>query len=151
MVALQKTNGRIRSKRRDVTIPKRAARGVNLIETMLALLIMTIVMIGTSMMHARGRQLVVSQEYYQKAAQLATQKLEEIKAMKYDNIAAGDVQEEVTVDGLSYQILKHIALTATATTELPKPCKEATVTIRWTLGARQRERHEATFTTYIGP
>jgi Tfp pilus assembly protein PilV len=115
---------------------------------MLAVLILVIALIGTSSTYVTGRQYIVNQRYYRTAAQLASQKLEELKATSYDNINTGEVVEALSVDGLAYQRHTQTELTATPTTEVPKPCKKATVTIVWSLAGNQ---HQARLITYIGP
>jgi Tfp pilus assembly protein PilV len=124
-------------------------RGSTIIEVMLAVLIMVIAVIGVSSSFVSGRRFVVDQRYYQAAAQLASQKLEELKAAGYDNINTGQEEEELTVGQQPYLRRTQIVLTATPTTDVPKPCKKAAVTIQWTLYGL--DVHEATLITYIGP
>ncbi len=123
-------------------------RGVTLIEVMLAVLILAIALIGTSSTYVTGRRFIVDQRYYRAAAQLASQKLEELEASSYDNIGDVNEVEDLSVDGLAYQRRTQTVLTATPTAEVPKPCKKATVTIVWSTAGCQ---HQARLVTYIGP
>jgi Tfp pilus assembly protein PilV len=116
---------------------------------MVAALILVIALIGTSSTYVSGRWQIANQRYYRAAAQLASQKLEELKANGYDNINVGQDDEELTIGGLTYERRTQTVLTAAPSAEVPKPCKKATVTIRWSL--RGENQHEARLVTYIGP
>jgi prepilin-type N-terminal cleavage/methylation domain-containing protein len=144
----KESKAQAQSKKKTFTAGKLLRRGTNLIEVMLALLIMSILLLGTSFMFVSGRQLVVDQKYYREAAQLAAQAFEDLKTANYDDIAVGEEEEEFTIGRDSYIRRVHIELTKTPTTELPKPCKAVTVTIEWSTG---NTPHEANLMTYIGP
>jgi hypothetical protein len=124
-------------------------RGTSITETMLAALFLVIAMLGISSAYVSGRWFVVSQQYYQVAAQLASQKFEDLKSLGYGNIVEGEEQEELSVKGQSYQRRTQIELSAEPSAELPKPCFKAKVTIEWSLGGAQL--HQASLVTYIGP
>jgi type II secretory pathway pseudopilin PulG len=128
---------------------RRKEAGSTLIELMLAIAIMIIALLGTSSTYVSGRRQIVSQRYYQAAAQLASQKLEETKAAGYTGLAEGEEDEELSLFGLTYQRHTAIELTAEPSTEVPKPCMKVTVTIQWTGTAG--DQHEAEFVTYVGP
>jgi len=123
--------------------------GVSLVEVMLAVLILAIILIGISTSYVSGMRVVVDQQYYQAAAQLAIEKIEELKTLGYDNINAIDEAENLSVDGQLYVRRTKTELTATPTATVPKPCKKATVAISWSLHGT--DRHQANFVTYIGP
>jgi Tfp pilus assembly protein PilV len=124
--------------------------GTSLVEVMLAVLILVIAVMGVSSTYVTGRRELVNQRYYQAAAQLASQSIEELKATGYAGISEGEEEEEFTVNGLTYVRTTLTELTATPSTEVPKPCKKVTVTIRWSrLGGGNQ--HEARLVTYIGP
>jgi Tfp pilus assembly protein PilV len=127
---------------------KNRCGGLTLVEVMLAVLILIISLIGTSLTYVSGRRFLVGQQYYRAAVQLASQKLEELKASGYDNINEGEEEEEVSMNGLTYIRHTQIELTADPTAGVPMPCEKATVTIVWTLGADQ---HETQLVIYIGP
>lgn len=128
---------------------RRTKAGSTLIELMLAIAILIIALLGTSTTYVSGRKQIVSQRYYQAAAQLASQKLEETKAVGYAGLVEGEEDEELSLFGLTYQRHTVIELTAEPTTEVPKPCMKVTVTIQWTGTAGGQ--HEAEFVTYVGP
>ena len=124
-------------------------RGSALVEVMLAITILIIAVIGTSSSFVTGRKQITGQQHYRAAAQLASQKLEEIKALAYADINEIEEDEELTLYGTDYQRHTEITLTATSTPSLPKPCKKVEVTIGWTGAAG--DEHDAKLVTYIGP
>jgi len=133
----------------SITAKHARQRGTSIIEAMLAALVLVIAMLGISSAFVSGRRFVVNQQYYQVAAQLASQKFENLKSLGYDNIVEGEEREELLVKGQSYQILTEIELSAEPSAELPKPCYKARVTIEWSLNGA--ELHQAMLVTYIGP
>jgi Tfp pilus assembly protein PilV len=122
--------------------------GVTLIEVMLAIAILIISVVGTSLMYASGRRFLVGQQHYRMAVQLASQKLEQLKASGYDNIGEGEEEKEFSIDGLTYLRHTQVELSADPTADVPKPCKKAAVTIVWSSGADQ---HETQLVIHIGP
>jgi Tfp pilus assembly protein PilV len=128
---------------------RRTKAGSALIELMLAIVILIIALLGTSTTYVSGRRQIVSQRYYQAAAQLASQKLEEAKATGYAGLAEGEENETIPMYELTYHRHTVTALTAAPTPEVPKPCKKVTVTIQWTGTAR--DTHQTEFITYVGP
>jgi Tfp pilus assembly protein PilV len=122
--------------------------GLTLVEVMLAIAILIIALVGTSLMYASGRRFLVGQQHYRMAVQLASQKLEQLKASGYDNIAEGEEEREFLIDGLTYLRHTQVELTADPTADMPMPCKKATVTTVWSSGADQ---HETQLVIYIGP
>jgi Tfp pilus assembly protein PilV len=128
----------------------RRRHGTSLVEVMLAILILIIAVIGVSSTYVSGRRELVKQRYYQAAAQLASQSIEELKATGYAGISEGEVEEKLTVNGLAYVRSTQTELTAAPSTEVPKPCKKVTVTITWSC-VGVGDHHEARLVTYIGP
>jgi Tfp pilus assembly protein PilV len=124
-------------------------RGTSIVETMLAITILVIALIGTSSMFVSGRRHLIHQRDYQAAAQLAAQEIEECKTIGYTDLSIGTESEQISVNGLAYTINTQTVLTATPTAELPKPCKKVTVNITWSYSAA--DRHTASIVTYIGP
>jgi hypothetical protein len=116
---------------------------------MLAILILTIAFTGISSTYVSGRRFVVCQQYYQTAAQLASEKFEDLKTFSYDDIGVGEEEEEFSVDGQPYLRQTQIELTMDPTAEVPKPCKKVTVTIQWSLYGT--DIRQASLVTYIGP
>ena len=77
-------------------IRKPKNRGVSLIEVMIAVLITAIVMLGGSMFFASSTGQISLREQYRAASRLASQKLEQLKAVDYDTVAEGEVTDTVT-------------------------------------------------------
>lgn len=127
----------------------RGRHGTSLVEVMLAILILIIAVIGVSTTYVTGRRELVNQRYYQAAAQLAVQSIEELKAGGYASISDGEEEEEFTVNGLTYVRNVQTELTETPSAEVPSPCQKVTVTITWSLAGG--DRHQARLVTYIGP
>ena len=127
----------------------RQRRGISLVEVMLAVLILVIAVIGVSSSFVSGRRFVVSQRQYQVAAQIASQRFEELKTLGYDNIEEGEDEEEISFEGQTYLRQTQIEMTEEPSAEVPKPCKKVTVIIEWSLYGR--DRHQANLVTYIGP
>lgn len=67
--------------------------GTSLAEVMVAVLIMVIVIIGSSVLFVAGRSQVSMQERNRVATELAAQKLEELKAGGYNDIVEGESEE----------------------------------------------------------
>ena len=149
MYLIRKSRGQTQGVIPVATAKKSRQTGSALIELMLAIAILLIVLLGTSTTYVSGRRQIVSQRYYQAAAQLASQKLEETKSLGYAGLTEGEDDEDLSLYGLAYQRHTVIELTAEPTTEAPKPCLKVTVTIQWT-GTAQ-DQHEAEFVTYVGP
>jgi prepilin-type N-terminal cleavage/methylation domain-containing protein len=124
------------------------SKAFTLVEVMLAVVIMTIALIGTSHVYVQARQFVVSQRYSRVAVRLAAQKIETLKAAGYNGIASSIPPETLTLAGKSYLRQTQVSLTATPTATLPKPCKKLMVTVLWLLGTNL---HQVTLATYIGP
>ena len=106
-------------------------------------------MFGTSSSFVTGRGQIAKQQHYRAAANLASQKIEEIKALDYPDINEIEYDEELEMYDWTYQRHTEIKLTAEPTAELPKPCKKVTVAIGWTGSAG--DAHEVKFVTYVGP
>jgi len=136
----------LRRGKRLAIIPARP--GMTIIEVMLAALILVIAIIGTSSSYVLARRLVVKQQHSRAAVQFASQKLEQLKAAGYDNVAVGQNEETLSVERQSYLRRTQVILTAQPTTEVPKPCKKVTVTVVWSYIAGQ---NESCLVTYIGP
>jgi type II secretory pathway pseudopilin PulG len=149
MHSIHKSRGRTQGIIPVAATKKNHRAGSALIELMLAIAVLLIVLLGTSTTYVSGRRQIVNQRYYQAAAQLASQKLEEAKALGYASLAEGEANEELSLFGLDYQRHTVIELTAEPSTEVPKPCMKVTVTIQWT-GTAQ-DQHQVEFITYVGP
>ncbi len=80
----------------------RFAAAVTLVEVMMAVLISTIVILGSSFFFVASSNQVNLQEQYRAASRLASQKLEELKAGSYDDIATGEATDSVSLEDSSY-------------------------------------------------
>jgi type II secretory pathway pseudopilin PulG len=123
-------------------------RGMTMIEVMIAAVIIVIAVIGTTATFVSGRKFIIDQQYYREAAQLASQKFEELKADGYTKIVEGEHTEHETFNGINYQIETLTEMSSVPSALVPKPCKKVTVTISWTV---IRDNHKAVLVTYIGP
>jgi len=140
---------RRRHKSNLITAVSHSALGSTLIEVMLAIAILIIAIFGTSSSFVTGRKHIVGQQHYRAAAHLASQKIEEIKAIAYPDVNEIDADEELDLYGWNYNRNTKINLTSTPTADLPKPCKKVTVTIGWNGSAG--DAHEVKLVTYVGP
>jgi type II secretory pathway pseudopilin PulG len=128
---------------------KNSRTGSALIELMLAIAILIIALLGTSSTYVSGRKQIVNQRFYQAAAQLASQKLEDAKSLGYAGLTESEEDETIPLYGINYQRHTVTELTAEPTSEIPKPCMKVTVTIQWTGTAG--DNHQTEFVTYVGP
>ena len=123
-------------------------RGMTMIEVMIAAVIIVIAVIGTMLTFVSGRKFIVDQQYYRQAAQIASQKFEELKTDGYNKLVEGDYREQEPFNGIDYEIETAIEPSAAPSASVPKPCKKVTVTISWTIVT---DKHSAILVTYIGP
>ncbi|MFA5251613.1 MAG: prepilin-type N-terminal cleavage/methylation domain-containing protein [Phycisphaerae bacterium] len=118
-----------------------------LVEVMTAILIVMIVVTGSSFLFIAGRSQVSLQKHYRAAAQLATQKLETLKAGDYVGIAAGTTTDSpIVLDNVSY--------TRSVTTVNAGSYKEVTVTVSWQQGVQGQQGnnpHNVSIVTCIAP
>jgi prepilin-type N-terminal cleavage/methylation domain-containing protein len=111
---------------------RKSVAAFTLIEVMTAILIVTIVIAGGSFLFVTGRSQVNLQKHYRAATQLAAQKLEELKAGAYSDIAVGDTQDpHISLEGLSYNRNIHTVDAGSY--------KEVTVTVSWLQGNSSRD------------
>ncbi len=81
---------------------RRYAAATTLVEVALAIVIVTIVVVGCSMLFASARGQIHRQKNLRSAAQLAAQQLENLKAGSYDSITDSNTPESVPLDGVTY-------------------------------------------------
>ena len=113
------------------------ARGTSIIEVMVAILILVIVIVAGSFPFVIGRGQIELQKNRRIAAQLAAQKLEELKAGSY----------ELVVDGEDNVLLDNISYTRQIESEIEGAYKNVRVTIKWNNAGTDRE---ITMATLIG-
>lgn len=114
--------------------------GTSLAEVMVAVLIMVIVIIGSSILFVAGRSQISMQERNRVATELAAQKLEELKAGSYSDIVEGDTEETVAMEDLSYD-------RQVQTVDLGMH-KQVTATVNWQHAGTTRT---VSLVTLIGP
>ena len=120
-----------------MTFIRKSKKGVSLIEVMIAVLISAIVMLGGSFFFVSGTNQINLRRQYSVASQLASQKIEELKAVDYDTVAIGQVEDSVTLQNSSYS--------RSVVTEDLGSYKEVTVTITWGTGGQQNNINLVTF------
>ncbi|MDD5328030.1 MAG: type II secretion system protein [Phycisphaerae bacterium] len=101
---------------------RKSAAAFTLIEAMIAALIVTIVIVGTSFLFAVGRGQINQQKNYRAAAQLATQRLEQLKGGDYAAVVSGS--SSYSLEGVSYA-------TNTVIENVGSLYKKVTVTVSW--------------------
>lgn len=143
-------------------------KGVTLVEVALAIVIMIISLLGVSSAYVSGKRQIIKQAQYQLAVNLASEKLEEIKAQGYFATEVDEAEdayfdegdeeltdeeddnrEKLSLYGLPCFRQTMVELTAETTPDVPNPCKKVTVTVKWT--GLAEDPHEVKLITYIGP
>jgi prepilin-type N-terminal cleavage/methylation domain-containing protein len=119
---------------------RKSVAAFTLIEVMTAILIVTIVIVGSSFLFVTGRSQVNLQKHYRAATQLAAQKLEELKAGNYSDIVVGDDSNSISLEDLSYNRNIHTVNAGSY--------KEVTVTVSWQQGHLERN---VSLVTFIAP
>lgn len=117
-------------------------KGMSLIESMVAILILAIVVIGGSSFFVYGRSWISLQGRYRAAIQLAAQKLEQLKADNYYEIEEGETQESVSLGDSSC-----IRSVQTETKD-GGLYKKLQVTVRWNQMGKERN---VSLVSYIAP
>jgi Tfp pilus assembly protein PilV len=138
----------------SIKTEKRFRRGVTLVELTVAILVMIISLLGVSSAYVSGRKQIIKQSQYQEAVDLACEKLEDIKAHGYSDLKVDeeneqDLDEDISLLGLTYTRHTSTELTAEPSADVPNPCKKVTVTVQWT--GQASDTHEVELITYIGP
>ena len=119
---------------------RKSKKGVSLVEVMIAVLISSIVMLGGSFFFVASTGQINLREQYRAASRLASQKLEEVKAVDYDTVAEGEVNDSVTLQSSSYN-------RSVVTKDLGS-FKEITVNVNWGPVGQQ---HNINLVTVIAP
>lgn len=125
---------------------RKSAAAFTLIEIVTAILIVTIVVAGGSFLFITGRNQVNLQKHYRAATHLASQKLEELKAGLYSDIAVGEIDDPcnpISLDGASYT---RVINTVNAGTY-----KEVTVTVSWKHREVEQITRNVSLVTLIAP
>ena len=113
----------------SISFKKRNARGMTLIEVIIASLAFAIAALGSATMFSYARGQVHRQQRRREAVQLAVQALEQLKAGDYLSIQDGQVQQTVVLQGVSF--------TRTTTAADTGTFKTLQVAIGWDQGGRR--------------
>jgi prepilin-type N-terminal cleavage/methylation domain-containing protein len=116
---------------------RKSKKGVSLVEVMIAVLISVIVMVGGSLFFVSSTNQINLRKQYRAASRLASQKLEEVKAVDYSTVAVGEVQDSVTLENSSYSrnvVTQDLGL-----------YKQVTVNVNWGTGAKANNINLVTF------
>ena len=116
---------------------RKSKKGTSLVEIMIAVLISSIVMLGGSFFFVASTGQINLREQYRAASRLASQKLEEVKAVDYDTVVEGDIQDSVTLRSASYN--RNVAIKDLGS------MKEITVTVNWGTEDKQQSINMVTF------
>ena len=116
---------------------RKSKKGVSLIEVMIAVLISSIVMLGGSLFFVASTSQINLREQYRAASRLASQRLEEVKAVDYDTVVEGEVTDSVTLKNSSYN-------RSVVTKDLGS-WKEVTVNVNWVTGVKVNNMNLVTF------
>ena len=119
-----------------MTIVRKSKKGISLVEVMVAVLISTIVILGSSFFFVASSNQINLREQYRAASRLAEQKLEELKAGSYDDIATSVTKESLSLEKTSYG--------RSIDTEDLGLYKKVIVTVDWGGGGKQRNVSVAT-------
>jgi type II secretory pathway pseudopilin PulG len=119
---------------------RKLKKGTSLVEVMVAVLILTIVVVGGSFFFVASTGQINLREEYRAASRLAEQKLEELKAGSYDVIAIGETKESISMDDLSYS-------RSTVATDIGS-YKQVQVTVNWGQAGKE---HNVNLVTLIAP
>ncbi len=110
------------------------------IEIMVALLVLTVIGLGSLMFFSYGRGQVRLRNDYRLAGVLASEKLELLMATAYDEIAVGTTSEERALEDHSFTRTYEITDLGTI--------KQADVTVSWSY---KGQTQEVSLTTLIAP
>jgi prepilin-type N-terminal cleavage/methylation domain-containing protein len=119
---------------------RKSKKGVSLVEIMIAVIISTIVMLGGSFFFVSSTNQINLRRQYRVASQLASQKIEELKAVDYDTVAIGVVEDSVTLKNSSYS--------RSVLVQDLGSYKEITVNINW---GPAGQMHDVSLVTLIAP
>ena len=81
-----------------MSIVQKSKKGTSLVEVMTAVLISTIVILGGSFFYVASTNQINLREQYRAASRLAGQKLEELKAGSYSDIATSETKDSLTLE-----------------------------------------------------
>ncbi len=123
-----------------MSIVRKSKKGTSLVEVMTAALILVIVILGGSFFYVASTNQINLREQYRAASRLAGQKLEELKAGSYSDIATSETKDSLTLENSTYS--------RNVVTEDLGSYKKVVVTVNW--GPAGLERN-VSLVTLIAP
>ncbi len=123
-----------------MSIVRKSKKGTSLVEVMTAALILVIVILGGSFFYVASTNQINLREQYRAASRLAGQKLEELKAGSYSDIATSETKESLSLENSTYS--------RSVVTEDLGLYKKVVVTVNW--GPAGMERN-VSLVTLIAP
>lgn len=124
-------------RKRQLTVQK-LKKGISLIEVMLAISILVIIVLGGASLFAYGAGQISQSKHSRVAVQLASQKLERLRA---DNNISIDIPDGETIENIP---LGDVSYDQTTVTEDWGTYKKVEVTVSWTQMGKQRNVNMAT-------
>lgn len=120
-------------------VPK-SKKGASLMEAVVAAVVLLVVILGHTLtfQHARGQ--IHLRKQSRAVVQLASQKLEELKAADYQTLTTGEVEEQVTLDDLSCRRVTDVSLQGSY--------KMVKVTTFW---QQRGQEHDISLVTFLSP
>jgi len=130
-------------------LPYNSENGFTLVEVLVALFIIALVILGGGMFFFYGRVTIVREAHRRAAVLVASQRLEELKAAEWDDIAPGDIEgeETVTVDNVPNAKMVTQAWYVDDEGGTSEDYVKVTVTVNWQDGTT----NTVTSTTLIAP
>lgn len=121
----------------------KSAAAFSLVEITVAILIVAIVVAGGSYLFITGKNQVSLQKHYRAATQLASQRLEVLKAGSYTDINSNSVSDSNTLEGVIY--------TRDVNTVDSGTYKQVTVNVHWKEGLHGQFDRNVNLVTIIAP
>ena len=115
----------------------KSRKAMTLVEIMLAILILAIVVLGSSFMFVYGTGMIAQSKNYRVATELASQKLEYFRSENAYNIDINDVQEDESIALSEMTFTRHTEVEAQP--EEDPVYKKVAVTVQWVNKGKTRE------------
>jgi len=117
-------------------------KGLSIVEVMVAVLVLLIMLIGSSFLFVYGKSKIKQQGDYRIAAQIAAQRIEQLKAGDYSAIPKDQTQESLSSGDLSCSRITEV------TAQDGGSYKEVKVTVLW---GPEHDRHNVSLISCIAP
>lgn len=135
----------------------RTNSGISLIESLISVLILTIVVAGGMAFYFNAAQLTSLRLHKQLALQTASSKLEEFKDSNYATLVQGITQADVTIGELEAKVSGGLGMTTIITDRDDNPpsgtdYKEISVSVVWQEPSRNlSQKEKVELTTFVAP